>query len=127
MGGTHIVFLAETEEPADLGGTLGSETLGVDNVGQTGDLLLTLLDNSKGEDRQVHGDNAAANGLTLALTGAAGAVAGVAISEQETDTSRVHDTLLHGETLLVVTAGDAEDVALPLITKGVGGDLSAHL
>ena len=32
-------------------------------------------------------------------------------------------TLLHGETLLVVPAGDAEDVALPLVAEGVTGDL----
>ena len=29
------------------------------------------------------------------------------------------DSLLHGETLLVVSAGDAADIALPLVTNGV--------
>lgn len=125
-GGTHIIILAETEEAADLGGTLGAETLGVDNVGKAGDVVLTLLDNSEGKDRQVHGNDAAADGLALALTGTAGAVARVAISEEETDTSGVHDTLLHGETLLVVATGDLEDVALPLVTDGVTGNLLAH-
>ena len=33
------------------------------------------------------------------------------------------DALLHGETLLVVSAGDAEDVALPLVAEGVSRDL----
>lgn len=125
-GGTHIIILAETEEAADLGGTLGAETLGVDNVGKAGDVVLTLLDNSEGKDGQVHGNDAAADGLALALTGTAGAVARVAVSEEETDTSGVHDTLLHGETLLVVATGDLEDVALPLVTDGVTGNLLAH-
>lgn len=124
---THIVILAEGEEAADLGGALGSETLGVDDVGQAGDVGITLLDDSEGEDGQVHADDAATDGLPLALTSAAGAVAGVTLGEQESDTGRVHDTLLHGETLFVVSTGDAEDVALELIAKVVTGDLSAHL
>lgn len=126
-GGTYIVLLGEAEELADLRGALGSEALGVDNVGQAGDVLLALLDNSQSEDGQVHADDAATDGLALALAGAAGAVAGVAIGQQEADTGGLQDTLLHRETLLVVSTGDAEDVALPLVAEGVGGDLLAHL
>lgn len=99
----------------------------MDDVGQAGDVGLALLDDAEGEDGEVHADDAAADGLALALTGASGAVAGVAVGEEEADTGRVHDTLLHGETLLVVAAGDAEDVALELVADGVTGDLSAHL
>ena len=124
---TYIVILAETEEAANLGGTLGAKTLGVDDVGEAGNLVLALLDDGKGKDGKIHGDDAATDRLPLALAGAAGAVAGVAIREQEPDTSRVHDTLLHGETLLVVSAGDAEDVALELIAKVVAGNLLSHL
>lgn len=127
VGGTYIVLLGEAEELADLGGALGAETLGVDDVGQAGDLLLALLDDGEGQNGQVHADNAAADGLALALAGAAGAVAGVAVGQKEADTGGVHDTLLHRETLLVVAAGDAEDVSLPLVAEGVSGDLSAHL
>jgi hypothetical protein len=125
--GSYIVILAEAEESADLGSTLGTEALGVDGVGDAGDVLLALLDDGESEDGQVHADDAAADRLALALTGAAGAVAGVAVGEEEADTGRVHDTLLHGETLLVVATSDAEDVALELITEVVTGDLSAHL
>lgn len=127
VGETYIVLLGEAEELADFRGTLGSETLGVDDVGQAGDVLLALLDNSQSEDRQVHADDATTDGLALALASAAGAVAGVAIGEQEADTGGLQDTLLHWETLLVVSTGDAEDVSLPLVTEGVGGDLLAHL
>lgn len=121
-----IVILGEVEELADLGGALGSEALGLDDVGQAGDIGITLLDDGESEDGQVHGDDAATDGLSLALTGSAGAVAGVAVGEQEADTAGVHDTLLHGETLLVVSTSDAEDVALELVADRVTGDLSAH-
>ena len=43
---TYIVFLGEAEELADLGGTLGAQALGVNDISQAGDLLLALLDNS---------------------------------------------------------------------------------
>jgi hypothetical protein len=123
---THIIFLAEAEEAADLGGTLGAKTLGVDGVGKTGDVLVALLDDAESEDGEVHADNATANRLPLALTSAAGAVAGVAIGEEEADTGWVHDTLLHGETLLVVASGDPEDVALELVADAVAGDFVTH-
>jgi hypothetical protein len=125
-GGTYIIILGEAEEPADLGGTLGAEALGVDNVGEAGDVALALLDDGEGQHGQVHGNDAATDGFTLALTGAAGAVAGVALGEQEADTGRVHHALLHGEALLVVASGDAEDVALEFVADAVTWDLGAH-
>jgi hypothetical protein len=123
---TYIVILGEAEELADLGGALGAQALGVDNIGQAGDVLLALLDDGEGEDGEVLADDAATDGLALALAGAAGAVARVAVGQEQTGTAGEHDTLLHGETLLVVASGDAEDVALELIAKGVGRDLGAH-
>lgn len=122
----NIIFLAETEEAADLGCALGTETLGVDNVGEAGNVSITLLDDAHGKDSEVHADDATANGLPLALAGATGAVARVTLAEQESDTGRVHDTLLHRETLLVVAAGNPEDVALELITDAVARDFLTH-
>jgi len=121
-----IVILGETEELSDLCSTLGTKALWVDDIGQAWDVGVALLDNAESKDGQVHGDNAATDGFTLALTGAAWAVAGVTLREQETDTGWMHDSLLHWETLLVVTTGDSEDVALELVADGVTWDLGAH-
>jgi hypothetical protein len=98
----------------------------VDNVGQAGDVVVALLDDAESKDREVHADDASADGLPLALTSAAGAVAGVAVAEEEADTGGVHDTLLHRETLLVVAAGDLDDVALELVADAVGWDFLTH-
>lgn len=38
----------------------------------------------------------------------------------------MHDSLLHGETLLVVTTGNLEHVALELVTEEVSLNLLAH-
>ena len=119
----NIVLLGEVEELADLGRTLGAKALGEDVVGQAGDVVLALLDDNEGEDSDVGADDAAADGLALALTGAAGAVARVPVGEEKADTVGKEDALLHGETLLVVAASDAEDVALPLIAERVARDL----
>lgn len=99
----------------------------MDDVGQTRDVLVALLDDGQGDDGHVVADDAAVDRLALALAGAAGAVARVAVGEEEPDTTGVHDTLLHGEALLVVAAGDAEDVALELVADGVTRDLGTHL
>ena len=93
-----VVLLAQVEEPPDLGSPLGSKTLGEDGVGQTGDLLLTLLDDDDGEDGNVGVDDASTNGLALALAVTTGTVTRVAVREEKTDTVRQEDTLLHRET-----------------------------
>ena len=38
----------------------------------------------------------------------------------------MHDTLLHRKALLVVAAGDSEDVALELVAHAVAGNFLAH-
>lgn len=48
------------------------------------------------------------------------------VTEQQPDTGGVHDSLLHGKTLLVITAGDFEDVACEFGSYAVAGDFSAH-
>lgn len=96
------------------------------DIGNAWDILLSLLDDAQSENGQIHADDASTNGFTLALTGTAGSVAGVALGEKEADTSWVHNTLLHWETLLVVASGDAEDVALELITNAVTWNFGTH-
>ena len=83
-----VVLLVETEETADLGGTLRTETLGDDAVGQTGELALTLLDDAEGQDGKVEVGDGTTDTLALPLSGAAGAVAAVAFTEEQAGTGR---------------------------------------
>lgn len=123
---TDIILLGEPKELSNLGGTLGAQSLWVDNVGDTWDVALSLLDNAQSENGQIHGDDASTDGFTLALTSAAWAVARVTLGKEKSDTGWVHNTLLHWETLLVVTTGNLEDVSLELVSDGVSWNLSAH-
>ena len=43
----HVVLLGEVEKLADLGCTLGTETLGQDGVCETRKLIIALLDDDK--------------------------------------------------------------------------------
>jgi len=121
-----IIFLGEAEELADLCGALGTKTLGVNDISDTRDIAIALLDDGECKNGQIHSNDAATDGFTLALTSSAGSVAGVAIAEEKTDTSWVHDSLLHWETLLVVAAGNLEDIALEFVANSVTWDLCAH-
>jgi len=84
-----IILLAEIKEAADLGGPLWTKTLWMDTVSKAGELAVTLLDDAESNDSEVHADDAAANGFSLALASSAWSVAGVAIGEQKSDTSRM--------------------------------------
>lgn len=48
-----IILLVETEELADVRGTLGAESLGVDDVCEAGDLTLALLEDGEGQDGEI--------------------------------------------------------------------------
>ena len=61
-GGTgDRVSLLQLEELPDLGSPLGTQPDGVDNIGQTGELLVTLLDNDDVQDGEISTDDATTN------------------------------------------------------------------
>lgn len=121
-----VVLLGEVEELADLAGTLRSEAAGDGRVGEPGDGSLAGLGDDEGEGGDVGTNDASTDRLAATLTITTGTVAGVAGREEETSTAGKEDSLLHGETLLVVTTGDLEDVTLPLVTKAVSLNLLTH-
>jgi len=118
-----IILLPQVEKASNLRRPLRAQSLREDIIRQSGDVALALLDDNEGEDGDVGPDDAATDGLALALAGAAGPEVGVAVGEEELDAVGEEDTLFHGEALFVVTAGDAEDVAFPFGADGVCGDL----
>jgi len=108
----HIVFLGEAEQLADLGGTLRSQTASGGLVGEAGDVSVTLLDDGELHDGEVMVGDGTANGLALAGARAALTEGLHALLEEQADAVGGEDTLHHGETLLVIATGDAEDVTL---------------
>lgn len=123
---SDVVLLRQTEELSDVVGSLWTQSLWGGDVGQTLNVSLTLLDNSQSNDRQVLVDDTASDGLSLSLTNSSWSVTRVTLRQQQSDSGWVQDTLLHWETLLVVTTGDLEDVTLELVADSVTFDLLAH-
>ena len=50
----------------------------------------------------------------------------MSFAQQQSNARRVHDTLFHGESLLVVTARDLEDVAFEFGADAVAGYFLPH-
>ena len=61
-------------------------------VGKTGNLAFSLLDDNQVEDGKVVVDNASTDGLTLALSSSAWAVAALALRKKELDTTSASHT-----------------------------------
>jgi len=120
---SHIVLLVQVEELSDLVGSLWSESSVDNGVGQAGDVVLALSHDNGGEHAQVVVDDATSNRLSLSLTSSAASVAGGALLEEESNSMTAEDTLFHAETLLVLTTGDPEHVALVLVSEWVSGNL----
>ena len=123
---SNVIILGQGEELSDLSGSLGSESLGDLVVGQTFDIGFTLLLDGDSDDTEIRSDDAASDGLSFSFTLSSGSVAGLASTHKKSDSTLDEDTLFHGETVLIVTTGNFEDVSLEFITESVTFDFLAH-
>ena len=62
------VALLQLEELSDLGSPLGTQPDGVDNIGQTRELLVTLLDDDDVQDGEISTDDATTDGPPATVT-----------------------------------------------------------
>lgn len=116
----NVILLSQTEQLADVAGTLGAQTTGMGRglVSESRDLLLTLLHNHQVQHADVRTHDATTHGLALSLSlditstihlnSAASTVARASLGQQKTHTVIAQHTLLHGESLLVVSSGNAD-------------------
>jgi len=120
---SHIVLLVQVEELSDLVGSLWSKSSVNNGVGQAGDVVVALSHDDGGENAQVVVNDATSNRLSLSLARSATSVARGAVFEEESNSMSAEDTLLHAETLFILTTGDPEHVALVLVSEWIGGHL----
>jgi len=123
---THIVLLGQIVELADLAGPLGAQTPGLADVREAGDVLLALANHHQGQHGHIGIDDATTHGFALPLAIATGTVAGLSGLEEQADTLLAENALHHGESLLVISAGDAEHVALPLVAQLIRRNRGPH-
>ena len=115
----HVVLLRQVEQLADVHGTLGPKTAGHLLVGHSLELVLALLHNDQVEHGDVASHDASTHGLPVALSRASTPrlVADLTTGQEQLDTAVGEDSLLHGESLLVRSSGDTEDVSLVLVSE----------
>mmetsp|Transcript_37358 Transcript_37358/g.86231 ORF Transcript_37358/g.86231 Transcript_37358/m.86231 type:complete len:280 (-) Transcript_37358:16-855(-) len=122
----HVILLLQTEELSDVGGSLGAKTTRLVVIGEACDVFGTLLDHDKVQHSKVRANNAASHRLALAATGAALAVAGHALFEEQTHAVIAKHTLLHWEALLVIPTTNAKHIAFELVAECVSRDFAGH-
>jgi len=122
----YIISLGKVEKFADVVSTLGTKTTGDRVVSESRDLRISHLGNNKIENGNVLSYNASTNGLALTITATALTVTLVSLLHEKTDTSVGENTLTHGESLLVVSSGDTEDVTCVLLSEGGSINLLRH-
>ena len=71
---SNIVLLAESEDLADVAGSLGTKAARLIVVGNTVNISVTLLDDLEGNNGQIGTADATTNGLSLSLTSSSGSV-----------------------------------------------------
>ena len=120
---TDIVVLGQVEELADAGSTLGAKALGNSLISNAGDFGLSLLNNNNVDDGHLGGDDASTDGLSAAISLAAVGVVTVGSVQKKADAVGSQDSLLHGETLLIESSSDTEDVSLVLVSQEVSRDI----
>lgn len=123
---TDIILLPKGESLSNLSNSLRSESSGSLGIGEASDISGTLLEDLEGNDAEIGSTDAASDGLSLPLTRSSGSVGLGSGFHEDFDTAVHHDTLFHGESLLVVTAGDSESVALEFFAKDDTVDIRAH-
>ena len=123
---SDIISLLQGEEFSDFVGALGAQTSGDVNISQSGDFLFSLLRNRNSQDANVVSDDAASNRLSFSFTLSSFSEAFLVLVEEESHTAVHHNTLTHGETLLVITTSDLKGVSFVFVTEAAGIDFLAH-
>lgn len=121
-----ILLLVESEGLNNVVATLHAESVGAFNISDTFNFFVALLHDSQEESSDIGTDNAATAGLAGAFTSTHGLVAGTTFLVKDAGSAVDQDTLLHLETLLVVTASNFEDVALELFTHDFAVNFLTH-
>jgi len=124
---TDVVILGQVKQLPDLSGSLGTETTGDRRVSQTWNIGLSLLDDDEVKNGEIGIDDASSDAPSVTLTSTARTVARVLSTQQKSHTTIGQHALHHGETLLVISTADSEDVSLPLVAQRIAGNLLRHL
>jgi len=115
---SHIIPLLQVEQLADLGSSLGSESARLLRICESLNLSGSLLDHDEVEHAKVGTNDASTGTLTLAASTLEMTDVETlhAITEKDAHTLVAEDTLVHAETLLIISTADLEHITSKLST-----------
>jgi len=115
---SDIILFAQVEEFSDLRSSLWSKSSWEVSVRETRNLLFSLFDNDEVQNGNVGTDDATPDGFTFALSISSGSVARVSFTQQKANSGVHQHSLLHGETLFIISTHNFENVTLEILPKG---------
>jgi len=121
-----VLLDVEAEDGSDVALSLLEEARGHLLVGAAGNLGITLLHDLQRHDGEVRAGDAATDGTSSAVAGSLGVEEGALFLEEDAGSALSHDTLLHCETLSIVSAGNFENVAFVFLTKIFAFNFLSH-
>ena len=93
---SHIIFLCQVEEFADFAGAFGTKTFGVSDIGEAREIIVALLYDHDGKNREIGTNDTSSNRFAFTFTGTTGTIARVALGKEKTNTSGMENTLHKG-------------------------------
>lgn len=121
-----VLLFVKAENSGNLVLSLLEETVGDLLVGAALDLLIALLHDFEGNDSEVWASDATADGPSSSVASSLGVEQRALFLEEDACSAVLHDTLLHGETLLVVSSGNFENVAFVVLAHDITINFLSH-
>ena len=115
-----------TIELSDVISSLWAQSSWNSSIGQAGNLLLSLFDESYFQTFNIRTNNTSSDRFSFSFSGSFSSVAFSSWSEQKFDSGVGEDTLLHGESVSVKATSDFEDVTLEFVSQWIGLNLLSH-
>ena len=109
---SNVVLFGKVVQLADLPNPLWAQSTWLHFVRESRDIGVPLADNDEIEHTQTVIDNAAVDRLTPPLSGTSRSETAVSLLEEQLDAASSEYTLLHWETLFVISTTDANNVSL---------------
>jgi len=121
-----IISFLKVEVRHDVVSSLLGESVWLVAIGKSSNILLTSLDDTEGDDRKIWSTDASTDRLSFSLSSSSWLVKSTTSLEKNAGSSVDKNTLLHGESIFVVSSSDFEKVALEIWTHFLSIDLLSH-
>jgi len=123
---SNIILLSKSERLSNVANSLWSESSWSLRISESWNLTLTFNQNFEEDSSKIWSTNATSNWLSLSLTSSSWSVKSGSLSHQNSDSTVDKNTLLHGESLFIISTGDSQSVTLELWSQNDSVNIGTH-